>query len=72
MMNVVDKELGKKISDNSVKRRQNADMFSENYIKEGIVRVSNFIRLVDDKYIRFNPPRGFKRSVCSFLITTLP
>ena len=62
MMNIEDKELVKN-RDNTVKRRQNAKLLSENYPEEGVVKVSNFIRLVDDKQIKFNPLRGFKRSV---------
>ena len=38
-------------------------MFSENYPKQSIIRVSNFIRLVDDYHIRFDPSRGHMKSV---------
>ena len=38
-------------------------MFSENYPKQSIIRVSNFIRLVDENHIRFDPSRGDMKSV---------
>ena len=38
-------------------------MFSEHYPNDYIIRVSNFIRLVDENHIRFDPPRGHMKSV---------
>ena len=38
-------------------------MVTETFSKNSIVRVSNFIRFIDEKQIRFNPPRGYKKSV---------
>ena len=38
-------------------------MFSEHYPNDCIIRVSNFIRLVDENRIRFDPPRGHMKSV---------
>ena len=35
-------------------------MVTETFLKNSIVKVSNFIRLIDEKHIRFNPPRGYK------------
>ena len=62
MKNLEDKELVKN-RDNTAKSNQNAKMLSQNYPEEGVVRVSYFIRLVDDKHFIFNPPKGFKRFV---------
>ena len=52
-----------KIKDNTLKRRQKSKMLSDNYPEEGVLKVSNFIRLVDNKHIRFITTWGFKRSV---------
>ena len=38
-------------------------MVTETFLKNNIVRVSNFSRFIDEKHIRFNPPRGYKKSV---------
>ena len=38
-------------------------MVTETFLKNSIVRVSNFIRFIDEKHIRFNPSRGYKKSV---------
>ena len=38
-------------------------MVTETFLKNSIVRVSNFIRFIDEKLIRFNPQRGYKKSV---------
>ena len=38
-------------------------MVTETFLENSIVRVSNFIRIVDEKHIRFNLPRGYKKSV---------
>ena len=62
MMNVENQELMTKIKNNTLQRRKDAKMFSEHY-NDCIIRVSNFIRLVDENHIRFDPPRGHMKSV---------
>ena len=63
MMNVENQELMTKIRNNTLQRRKDAKMFSEHYSNDCIIRVSNFIRLVDENHIRFDPPRGHMKSV---------
>ena len=63
MMNIENKDLIHKIRENTKTRRQKAKMVTETFLKNSIVRVSNFIRFIDAKHIRFNPPRGYKKSV---------
>ena len=60
MMNIENKDLIHKIRENTKKRRQKVKMVTETFLKNSIVRVSNFIRFIDEKHIRFNPPRGYK------------
>ena len=61
MMNIENKDLIHKIRENTIKRSQKAKMVTETFLKNSIVRVSNFIRFIDEKHIRFNPPRGYKK-----------
>ena len=63
MMNVENQELMAKIRNNTLQRRKDAKMFSEHYPNDCIIRVSNFIRLVGENHIRFDPPRGHMKSV---------
>ena len=63
MMNIENKDLIHKIRENTIKRRQKAKMVTETFLKNSIIRVSNFIRFIDEKHTRFNPPRGYKKSV---------
>ena len=63
MMNVGDKELLKKIRENTINRRKSAKILTEDYPEKSSVRISNFIRIVDDHHIRFNPPRGYMKSI---------
>ena len=63
-MNIENKDLIHKIRENTIKRRQKAKMVTETFLKNSIVRVFNFIRFIGEKHIRFNPLRGYKKSVC--------
>ena len=36
---------------------------TEDYPENSSVIISNFIRIVDDHHIRFNPPRGYMKSI---------
>ena len=63
MMNVGDKEFLKKIRENTINRRKSAKILTEDYPEKSSVRISNFIRIVDDHHIRFNPPRGYMKSI---------
>ena len=63
MMNVGDKELYKKIRENTINRRKSAKILTEDYPEKSSVRISNFIRIVDDHHIRFNSPRGYMKSI---------
>ena len=49
MMNVENQERMTKIKNNTLQRRKDAKMFSDYYPNDCIIRVSNFIRLVDEK-----------------------
>ena len=63
MMNIENIDLIHKIRESTIKRRQKAMMVTETFLKNSIVRISNFIRLIYEKHIRFNPPRDYKKSV---------
>ena len=45
------------------KEKTKAKMLTETFLKNSIVRVSNFIRFIDEKHIKFNPQRSYKKSV---------
>ena len=63
MMNIENKDLINKIRENIIKRSQKAKMLKETFLKNSIVRVSNRIRFIDEKHIRFNPSRGYKKFI---------
>ena len=52
-----------KIRNNTLQRRKDAKMFSEHYPNDCIIRVYNFIRLVDENHIRLDSSRGYMKSV---------
>ena len=49
MMNIENKDLTHKIRENTIKKRQKVKMVTETFLKNSIVRVSNFIRFIDKK-----------------------
>ena len=63
MMNIRNKELLKTIRENTINRRKSAKILILDNPEKSSVRISNFIRIEDNHHIRFNPPRGYMKSI---------
>ena len=62
MMNVGYNEL-LKIRENTINRGKSAKILTEGYPQKSSVRISNFIRIVDDHHIRLNLPWEYMKSI---------
>ena len=56
-MDACDKELIGKIKKNILKRRLKAKTVSVIHPDRSNVRSSNYIKIIDKQYVRFDPPR---------------
>ena len=62
-MDASDNELIGKIMKNILKRRLKAKTVSVTHPDSSNVRISNYIKIIDKQYVRFDPPRRLKKSL---------